>query len=52
MELYFLGTNAGVPTLQRNVTSLACACLMRGERFGCLIAEKGRSIRFYVHRLN
>lgn len=23
MELYFLGTNAGVPTLQRNVTSLA-----------------------------
>lgn len=23
MELYFLGTNAGVPTLQRNVTSIA-----------------------------
>lgn len=27
MELYFLGTNAGVPTLQRNVTSIALRLL-------------------------
>lgn len=27
MELYFLGTNAGVPTLQRNVTSVALRML-------------------------
>lgn len=27
MELYFLGTNAGVPTLQRNVTSIALRML-------------------------
>lgn len=27
MELYFLGTNAGIPTLQRNVTSIALRLL-------------------------
>lgn len=27
MELYFLGTNAGIPTLQRNVTSIALRML-------------------------
>lgn len=27
MELYFLGTNAGVPTIQRNVTSIALRLL-------------------------
>ncbi|MXO81642.1 ribonuclease Z, partial [Paenibacillus sp. OT2-17] len=27
MEFYFLGTNAGVPTIQRNVTSIALRLL-------------------------
>lgn len=31
MEIYFLGTNAGVPTLQRNVTSVALR-LLEGRR--------------------
>ncbi|MRN54563.1 ribonuclease Z [Paenibacillus monticola] len=33
MELYFLGTNAGVPTLQRNVTSVALRLLEERRSF-------------------
>ncbi|WNS46856.1 ribonuclease Z [Paenibacillus sp. MMS20-IR301] len=33
MELYFLGTNAGVPTLQRNVTSIALRLLEERRTF-------------------
>ncbi|WP_410510975.1 ribonuclease Z [Paenibacillus sp. BR2-3] len=33
MELYFLGTNAGIPTLQRNVTSIALRLLEERRSF-------------------
>jgi ribonuclease Z len=33
MEIYFLGTNAGVPTLQRNVTSIALRLLEERRTF-------------------
>ncbi|SET32902.1 ribonuclease Z [Paenibacillus sp. NFR01] len=33
MELYFLGTNAGVPTIQRNVTSIALRLLEERRSF-------------------
>lgn len=33
MEIYFLGTNAGVPTLQRNVTSVALRLLEERRAF-------------------
>lgn len=33
MEIYFLGTNAGVPTLQRNVTSVALRLLEERRSF-------------------
>lgn len=33
MEIYFLGTNAGVPTLQRNVTSIALRLLEERRSF-------------------
>lgn len=33
MEIYFLGTNAGVPTLQRNVTSVALRLLEERRTF-------------------
>lgn len=52
MELLFLGTGAGVPAKQRNVSSLALELLQERGAVWLLIAEKQRSIKFYIQPLN
>lgn len=48
MEVYFLGTNAGVPTLQRNVTSIALRLLE--ERRGFWMFDCGEGTQHQVLR--
>lgn len=46
MELYFLGTNAGVPTLQRNVTSIGLRMLDERRALWLFDCGKERNTRF------
>jgi len=48
MELYFLGTNAGVPTLQRNVTSIGLR--MYEERRALWLFDCGEGTQHQVLR--
>lgn len=48
MELYFLGTNAGIPSLQRNVTSAALRLL--GERGSIWLFDCGEGTQHQILR--
>lgn len=50
MDLYFLGTNAGVPTLQRNVTSVTLRLLEERRSIWMFDCGKVHNIRFLVRR--
>lgn len=48
MELTFLGTNAGVPSKDRNVTSMVLDLQNKKKVCGCSIVERRPSIRSYI----
>ena len=50
MELIFLGTGAGLPSKERNVSSVALS--MNVTKYGYLIVAKRLNIRFYTQPLN
>ena len=52
MELIFLGTGAGVPSPERNVTGIALSLQEERGGFCCLTAGKERSIKSCTPRSN
>lgn len=50
MELEFLGTGAGVPARQRNVTSIALNYWMNGMKCGYSTLVKQRNTKFLKQR--